>query len=157
MAWNRSRFAVAAMSGLLACSGRAQLGSDDAADSGGPDSTTKICEMSPDASTPLDVNPIDAGALEDADDDAGDAEWGDARRYDGGNSCAPFPCAAGQFCVDTGGASSGHVYCQDIPAICDSTPTCLCLLQAVTCAVSCVADGGAMTATCYVPPPPGRP
>ena len=83
-----------------------------------------------------------------------DAGWGDARAQDAGSSCTPFPCAAGQFCLDTIGTPLGgnevQSSCSDLPDLCQAAPTCECLLQAVLCARECVAQGTAITVSCWV-------
>jgi hypothetical protein len=100
-----------------------------------------------DASSPADVGAPDRGSAELPDRYV---ELDDAEVRPVAQSCSPFPCASGEFCVESSAA-----YCLTNPAVCGASPSCVCLLQAVTCGTQCtVDDAGTSTVRCPVPPHP---
>jgi hypothetical protein len=74
-------------------------------------------------------------------------------------ACGSATCdSASQFCMESGGGvqlpdggSSFSETCQPLPTQCESTPTCDCVLAAMSGGCTCSANGGAVTVQCFYP------
>jgi hypothetical protein len=74
-------------------------------------------------------------------------------------SCSPYPCAAGQLCVDDQQILTmpirEHASCEELPPACEPTPTCFCIVHSTPwCAHPiCVVEENAASLTCSLMPP----